>query len=78
MRDKEKDRPAHQLELVDPWVRVQHLLGHRSPETTRNIYLEPAIEVDIELMLEGDDGIGSREVLARLEANSPRVQGWPA
>ena len=75
---KEKDRPAHQLELVDPWVRVQHLLGHRSPETTRNIYLLPAIEVDIELMLEGDDGIGSREVLARLDASSPRVQGWPA
>ena len=70
------DPHARRFDLMDPWVLVQHLLGHRSPETTRDIYLEPAREVEIDLMVEGDDGIGTRdEVLAFVAGRSPRVQG---
>ena len=59
-------------------MRVQHLLGHRGPETTRNTYLEPTRDLDPELFLMGDDGIVSPDdVLALVAANSPRVQGWP-
>ena len=65
-------------DLLDPWVMVQHLLGHRSPETTRDIYLAPTRDLDIELFLR-DDGIGSHnDLLALVAARSPRVQGWPA
>ena len=54
---------------------VQHLLGHRSPETTREKYLEPARDVEIDLMVNGDDGIGTRdEVLAFIAGRSSRVQ----
>ena len=74
---KENDRLDRYVGRVDPWVRVQTLLGHRSPQTTRHTYLEPAREVDIELMLAGDDGIGTRdEILALVAERSPRVQGW--
>lgn len=63
-------------DLLDPWVLVQHLLGHRSPETTRDIYLAPTRDLDIELFLAGDDGIGSHdELLALVAESSPRVQG---
>lgn len=63
------------VDLLDPWVLVQHLLGHRSPETTRDTYLAPTRDLDIELFLAGDDGIGSHELLALVGARSPRVQG---
>ena len=64
------------VEFADPWERVRLLLGHRSVETTRNIYLQPALEVELDLMVDGDDGIGTRdEMLAFVARRSPRVQG---
>ena len=75
---RENDRLEHYEGRIDPWVRVQHLLGHRSLETTRNTYLTPTRDLDPEQFLTGDDGIVSRdEALALVAANSPRVQGWP-
>ena len=72
----QNDPNARPIDFLDPWVRVQHLLGHRSLETTRNIYLEPLREVDLDRMVDGDDGIGTRdEILAFIARRSPRVQG---
>ena len=72
---QQDDPSARRFEFIDPWVRVQHLLGHRSPETTRNIYLQPAREVEIDEMVNGDDGINTRdEVLAYIARRSRRVQ----
>ena len=72
---RQDDPHARRIDLMDPWVLVQHLLGHRSPETTRETYLEPARDVEIDLMVNGDDGIGTRdEVLAFISGRSSRVQ----
>ncbi|MGW1620117.1 hypothetical protein [Streptomyces sp. NPDC002172] len=45
---------------------MKDLLGHRSEETTREIYLEPVRGLQIETLLEDVDNPGSSEVLARL------------
>ena len=52
----ENDWGPSLADVLDPWVMVQQLLGHRSPETTRDIYLAPTRDLDIELFLR-DDGI---------------------
>ncbi|MER6465744.1 integrase [Streptomyces sp. NPDC001228] len=48
------------------WTVMKDLLGHRSEETTREIYLEPVRGLQIETLLEDVDNPGSSEVLARL------------
>jgi site-specific recombinase XerD len=51
-----EERREYRLMFGDPWVLVQTLLGHRSPETTRSIYLEPVSGLQVELFL-NDDGV---------------------
>ena len=46
-----EDRREYRLLFGDPWVLVQTLLGHSSPETTRNIYLEPVSGLHVDLFL---------------------------
>ena len=47
----------------DPYVIVQTLLGHSNPETTKEIYLEPARGLTVELFLNDLDGSASPEAL---------------
>ena len=63
----------------DPYVMVQMLLGHRSSETTRRIYLEPAQGLQIDLFLRGDDGAiaSPDDLLAVMAQTSDRVKGLP-
>lgn len=49
-----EERREYRLLFGDPWVLVQTLLGHASPETTRSIYLEPVNGLQVELFLNGD------------------------
>lgn len=56
-----------------PWRMVKDLLGHRSEETTRNIYLAPVQDVQIRSLLEGDLTAGA-EFLQAVAAASGRVQ----
>jgi integrase len=49
-----EERREYRLLFGDPWVLVQTLLGHRSPETTREIYLEPVSGLQVELFLNDD------------------------
>lgn len=50
-----EERREYRLLFGDPWVLVQTLLGHTSPETTRNIYLEPVSGLQVELFLNDDE-----------------------
>jgi integrase len=57
----------------NPWRMVKDLLGHRSEETTRNIYLAPVQDVQIRSLLEGDLTAGA-EFLHAVAKMSGRVQ----
>lgn len=50
-----EERREYRLLFGDPWVLVQTLLGHASPETTRNIYLEPVSGLQVDLFLNDDE-----------------------
>ena len=53
------------------------LLGHRSSETTRQIYLEPAQGLQIDLFLRDEDGevASPGEMLSWVASTSDQVQG---
>ena len=55
----------------DPFTLVKDLLGHRSEQTTREIYLEPLNGIRLGMMLEGSEDLDA--VLARVAASSRRV-----
>ncbi|MGW6508914.1 site-specific integrase [Streptomyces niveus] len=58
------------------WAIVKDLLGHRSEETTREIYLEPLRGLQLETLL-SDDAPESTEVLARLAQRTGLVLDVP-
>ena len=59
----------------DPFVLVQTMLGHRSLETTRSIYLEPVkgLQVDLFLNAEDDDDAPVSSLISHLAAESPQI-----
>jgi site-specific recombinase XerD len=60
------------------WDLVKDLLGHRSVETTREIYLEPVRGLQLDSLLDGADDAPSEEVLARLAATTGLILDLPA
>ena len=50
-----EERREYRMLFGDPWVLVQTLLGHSSPETTRNIYLEPVSGLHVDLFLNDEE-----------------------
>lgn len=71
-----EERHDYRVLFGDPWVLVQTLLGHRSLDTTRDIYLEPVTGLQVELFLNGedDDDAPVSALLSRIATQSPRVQ----
>ncbi|BAS18693.1 integrase domain protein SAM domain protein (plasmid) [Arthrobacter sp. Hiyo8] len=58
----------------DTWSLVQTMLGHSDVNTTRNIYLEPFIGLDVEFLLaHSGDELSQDGVLAFLRSD-PRVR----
>ena len=55
----------------DPFTLVKDLLGHRSEQTTRDIYLEPLNGIRLGMMLDGGEDLDT--VLARVAASSRLV-----
>lgn len=55
----------------DPCVMVRDLLGHRSEQTTRLIYLEPLHGLQVWSMLDHDEDLGT--LLSRVAASSRLV-----
>jgi integrase len=55
----------------DPWVLVRDLLGHRSEQTTRQVYLEPLSGLQVRSMLDHDEDLEA--LLSRVAASSRLV-----
>jgi site-specific recombinase XerD len=55
----------------DPWVLVRDLLGHRSEQTTRLVYLEPLSGLQVRSMLDHDEDLET--LLSRVAASSRLV-----
>lgn len=68
------DAQRRDFELLygNPWRIVKDLLGHRSEETTRNVYLAPVRDLQVKTLLEGELQPGV-ELLQALAALSGRV-----
>lgn len=71
-----EERREFRMLFGDPWVLVQTMLGHRSSETTRDIYLEPVtgLQVDLFLKDQTDDDAPVDSLLSHIAAISPRVK----
>lgn len=63
-------------EMGSHWTLVQTLLGHRHPNTTMSVYLEPFQGLDIELLgaHAADESVSG--LMANLFRENDRVQGW--
>ncbi len=61
----------------DTWHLVQTMLGHRSVETTKNVYLEPFRSLDVELLLAHAEGFPISKFMAEVFASHPRVRTDP-
>jgi site-specific recombinase XerD len=55
----------------DPWALVRDLLGHRSEQTTRLVYLEPLSGLQVRSMLDHDEDLEA--LLSRVAASSRLV-----
>jgi integrase len=81
-----EDRFAHladdelrdfRAQFGDTWGLVALLLGHRNPQTTMGVYLEPFRALDVELLFEHAAGVPIRELLATVWRNHPQVRTDP-
>ncbi|WP_197989726.1 integrase [Streptomyces pactum] len=61
----------------DHWHLVQTMLGHRRVETTKNVYLEPFRNLEVELLLRHADGFPVERFMADVFAGHPRVRTDP-
>lgn len=70
-----EERREYRMIFGDPWILVQTLLGHRSPEVTRNTYLEPVKGLQVDLFLNDSSGDCSTidTLLAKIVSESPLV-----
>ncbi|RFU42255.1 hypothetical protein DZF91_07505 [Actinomadura logoneensis] len=64
-------------EFGSTWSLVQTLLGHRNPQTTMAVYLEPFRSLEVELLLAHAEGVAASGLLRDLFAGEPRVLGDP-
>ncbi|MER6816351.1 site-specific integrase [Spirillospora sp. NPDC000708] len=64
-------------EFGSTWSLVQTLLGHRNPQTTMAVYLEPFRSLEVELLLSHAEGVAASTLLGDLFAGEPRVLGDP-
>jgi len=58
----------------DAWSLVQTMLGHTSVETTKNIYLEPFLTLDVQLVMEYGLSELDSELLLQVLRSNPQVR----
>jgi site-specific recombinase XerD len=61
----------------DSWHLVATMLGHRQVETTKNVYLEPFRQLDVQVLLAHADGFPIEAFMAAAFAEHPRVRTDP-
>lgn len=69
-----RERARLRDEMPSEWFLVQTLLGHRNVETTRNTYLEPFADLDIELLMAHAEDESTSALLAHFLSRDPRVE----
>ncbi|TFC51557.1 hypothetical protein E3O47_07455 [Cryobacterium sp. TMT2-17-1] len=70
----EKESQDFRAEFGSAWHLVQTMLGHRNTETTKQIYLEPFLALDINLLFEhAADDVTIRQLLDAALRDNPSV-----
>ena len=74
-----EERREYRLIFGDPWTLVQTLLGHRSPEVTRDTYLEPVKTLQVDLFLNDriEVDLSIDELLTKIATDSLLVADIP-
>lgn len=62
------------LDQGNIWIRIQNLLGHKSPETTRDYYLEPVATLEWELIIRESNGSSIATLLSLISRLDSRIQ----
>ena len=65
------------VQFGDTWHLVQTMLGHARVETTKNVYLEPFRNLDVEVLLTHADGFPVVDFMAQAFATNPNVASDP-
>ncbi|MGD0606602.1 MAG: site-specific integrase [Streptosporangiaceae bacterium] len=73
----EEETRDFRAQFGDTWHLVQTILGHRSVETTKNVYLEPFRRLDVELLLVHADGFPVGPFMAEAFASHSMVRSDP-
>jgi integrase len=73
----EEETKDFRAQFGDTWDLVATILGHRSPETTKQHYLEPFRALDVELLLQHAQQAAVERFLASYLADHPRVRTDP-
>ncbi|MEV0536203.1 site-specific integrase [Kitasatospora sp. NPDC050463] len=73
----EDERRDFREQFGDVWHLVQTILGHRTVETTKGVYLEPFRTLDVEMLLAHADGFPIEAFMAEVFTGHPRVRTDP-
>jgi site-specific recombinase XerD len=73
----EDERRDFREQFGDAWHLVQTMLGHETVETTKRVYLEPFLGLDVEILLAHADGFPVEAFMADVVAGHPRVRTDP-
>jgi len=66
------------VQFGDTWHLVQTMLGHARVETTKNVYLEPFRNLEVELLLAHAEGFPLQEFMSQAFRAHPQVANDPA
>ena len=73
----EEEARDFRVQFGDTWHLVQTMLGHARVETTKNVYLEPFRNLDVEVLLAHADGFPVVDFMAQAFATNPNVASDP-
>lgn len=65
------------VQFGDTWHLVQTMLGHARVETTKNVYLEPFRNLEVEVLLAHAEGFPVQEFMSQAFRAHPQVAGDP-
>lgn len=69
----QEEQRDFRIQFGDTWQFVQTLLGHRHPQTTANIYLEPFKSLDVQILLEHTAQVPLTELMRLVLRGDDRV-----
>jgi site-specific recombinase XerD len=73
----EEEAHDFRAQFGDTWHLVQTMLGHRRVDTTKDVYLEPFRNLDVEILLAQAQGLPVSELIADMFASHEMVRSDP-